>query len=192
MSNCGNCGGQQICTCSFIDGINAEVTGSGRVTRPINYRPTNVPLPRPYGLLINIGTQLIPGLTAAPISFNRNQSMFEGGMASTVPATKLTAPIAGYYLTAAFCNSDTNEGVAVIAKNGFTIGVGTGTQTVLAGHPAGGRSLMTLLALNAGDYLELWYTAPAADTNIGLNDQRISSGLPGNYAYLWAQWMRPL
>lgn len=192
MANCGSCGNQQICTCFFIDSANAEVTGSGRVTRPINYRPTNVPLPRPYGLLTKIGTQLIPGLTSAPILFTNNATIFEGGMIGGLPTTKLTAPVSGYYLTNAFCNSDTNEGFAIIAKNGFTPGVGTGTVTIVGGHPAGGKSPVTLINMNAGDFLELWYTAPGADTTIGLNDQRIASGLPNLFSFLWAQWMRPL
>lgn len=194
MSACGNCGSSKICSCSFIpDGTTNTLTGDGKSYAPINYRPNNVPLPRPFGLLYRFGTQHFNALSVdIPIIFDRNDVDFSGGMVvPDVPGTglsidRLIAPVAGYYLISGVANIDNatsagNDEVK-IKKNGVT------TLAVQIGSDDGGpRSLVVLDKLAAGDYLQLTVSCiGAADLNFN------GISLDDTYPVFWAQWMRGL
>jgi len=191
MANCGSCGSQAICTCYFVNGENATVTGTGRNTRPINYRPNGVPLPRPFGMLIrDSGTQVIPALTFAQVVFDTDPIDFASPMTPTVfPAAQLTATQDGIYLAGGFVDiPDTGDGEFYMLKNGAL----TSTVTMTSGKAVGGRTLLTIVDLLDGDTLELQWHSGSVDQEIELTDLRTSSVVPDPHPYFWACWMRGL
>lgn len=201
MSTCGNCGSQQICTCSFISDGLVTLTGDGRSYAPINYRPNNVPLPRPYGFLLktSITDQIFPASSVeVPIIFDRNQTPFDGGMVvppqqgGGLSIDRLVAPVAGYYLISGFAAIDTPAAAAndvvSIKKNGTTV-----LASQIGSMDRAPRSVVVLDQLAANDYIQLVVSTPAGGNSITENQSgfALPSGCETSPVF-WAQWMRAI
>ena len=197
MSACRGCGQQQICTCAFASACSdpncATLTGSGRSYAPYNFRPNNVPLPRPYGLIrrTSLSDQVIPASSVnIPIAFDgSNEVPFSGGMFSAALPDRLTVPISGYYLINAYVNTDTPAAVG----NDILHILINGT-TVLAsqiGAVEDSKTITLLDDLTVGDYIQAAISTPAGGNTTVLHTDA-TLGFINCAPRLWAQWMRSL
>lgn len=189
MSNCGRCGSSSSssgCTCFFVGNATADLTGNGRSYAGFNFRPTNVPRPRPYGQLARqFSDQIVGAFVRTEVVFD--SETFPGSMTSIVTApTRLTAPISGYYLASWFVTSNGVDETLVMLKNGIQILEGQ------SGAAVGDRSAMTMIQMLATDYLELQITTVATPVTIVRTDPSPNPVLPVCYPHFWAQWVRPL
>lgn len=191
MSACGNCGGG-VCTCAFEDSSNAEALGIGAVYAPANFRPTNVPKPRPYGYMSRqLSDQTIPANLTTPIVFDSvAETPFAGGMIGTAPYNEFKVPAngAGVYLVYGFANFNSLNVVLSIRKNGIDLLASQASPddaiVLLSG---GSRSLMTLVELDASDRLELVAVNGTGSASLIRFD--ITTFFT-TFAIFWAQWMR--
>lgn len=173
----------------------ATVTGNGQSWAPINYRPNNIPLPRPYGQLYRANSvQTIAHNTTVAVSFDtEHEYLFAGGMTNLLAfPTRLTAPVDGYYLVHGAVNPDRDVQL-FIRRNGDI------AQTVAArayenGVTTGGvLSIVTLVRMLAGDYLELYVFNNNALTNpVDLEVIAVAGHFVSTFCQFWAQWMRDL
>lgn len=196
MSACRGCGQQQICSCAFASACSdvncATLTGSGRSYAPYNFRPNNVPLPRPYGFTRRIGLNQVIAASSVnvPINFdNVSANPFSGGMASSAQPDRLTVPISGYYLIQAYVNTDTPAAVGNDILHILINGV-----TVLAsqiGAVEGSKSIVLLDDLTIGDYIQAALSTPAGGNTTTLQSDA-TFGFASAIPFLWAQWMRDL
>lgn len=191
MSNCGGCNASSTsgCTCFFTSNDTAVLTGNGRSYAGFNFRPTNVPLPRPYGRLHRTGSeQVIPAGNVTAVVFNQEFSTFEGGMTNiAASSTRLTAPADGYYLAAGYITSNNSADRLFIVKNNATVLEG---QT---GAAVGDRSTMTFINMTAGEYLELFVATSSQITIKHTDVYPLGFGqFETCYPHFWGQWVRPL
>ena len=167
-------------------------TGSGSSYAPYNFRPSNVPLPRPYGFLINlegISPQIIgPSASNEPLVFTHDESPFEGNMDDlSASNNRLFVPLDGYYLVYGFAATNLLAGSGIDVVSLRRSGVET-----LSSHTGsiveGGKWVMTIARLVAGDYLQLTLSTLAGVTTEIETSWTNSLSQP----HLWAQWMRGL
>jgi len=188
MSKCGNCGTtSEGCTCYFSSTSTAIFTGNGRSYAGVNFRPTDVPLPRPYGQLSRKNTdQTIALSTTTAVVFDTAFTFFDGGMTDVVSfPTRLTAPVDGYYLAIGFINSSGTNDRLFIVKNGTT------NLESQIGVAVGERTTMTLINMVVGDYLEL-FVATASSGGITIVRSDSTYPLSTCYPHFWAQYVRAL
>lgn len=196
MSACRGCGQQQICTCSFASPCSdpncVTLTGSGRSYAPFNFRPNNVPLPRPYGFIRRLGfNQVFPASSVeTPIAFDDGTATpFSGGMINSAFPDRLIVPVNGYYLIQGFANTDTPT-----AAGNDILSIKINGTTVLAGQIGAvedGKSLVLLDDLFVGDYIQLVLSTPAGGNTTTLQSDT-TYGFVSAIPFLWAQWMRPI
>lgn len=212
MSTCGNCGGSSItCTCYFIDGCApdaggeacAHTTGNGSTSAPINYRPENVPLPRPLGFIgrETSGSQAIGANATAAVIFDTDffddptvgaEIFMDTPMVNLVGApTRLTATSDGYYITHGYINATGENYYLRIRKNGTEyLGNQEGVEQSDGALLSSTTSLMTIVSMVVGDYIELVVTSRGTAVTI-LTGFDIS--IPeDSVALFFAQWVRAL
>lgn len=176
----------------------ATLTGNGRTYAPYNYRPNNVPLPRPYGHIRRADSdQIIAAGGSTPIIFEYDDTrdfpagdFFSGGMTDIVAQpTRLTAPVDGYYLIGGTFSYEDGIARLEFVKNGnLVITVHTGNTD------PGTISAMTITALAAGDYITMNANNPSAGPIVVLVNMLPNPflGVSATHPQLWAQWVRPL
>ena len=180
----------------------STLTGNGRTSTPINYHPNNVPLPRPYGFIQRPdSTQSILNGTSTAIIFQfENNGGFNGGGMANIAATptRLTAPVAGYYLTYGTFSYDGGLIELSIAKNGSIVPAGSWIAHHQAMHTLGTLTATTLIDMAVGDYLELYArnftggTVTVLNAGWGGAAPQPFPGISSTPPTLWAQWIRPL
>lgn len=194
MANCGNCNQRLNCTCYFISSDNANLSGAGRIGAAYNFRPSNVPLPRPYGHYFrNLSNFTLPASTDTVILFDSvGETPFAGGMVdpNTSAANnqgRLICPAngAGIYLTSGFASINQQNVVLFIRKNGtdFYGGQNSGAST---GGFSISRSVNAMVEMVPGDYLELVARVggtPASTIRFDFNT--FFNAIPN----FWAQWV---
>lgn len=123
-----------------------------------------------YKALVYRSTQqLIATATATAVQFT-DEDYDVGTLHDTVTNnTRLTAPVAGYYLVhgaVTYEANGTGSRATIMAKNGAI--VGTQASGRAGGTLADAPFLCTIVHLNAGDYLELWaYQDTGGNLNVG-------------------------
>lgn len=164
----------------------AVTTGNGRSYAPVNFRPSNVPLPRPYGFVSRNDDQVFAASSVnAPIVFNEDETPFAGNMVDLGTSDdRLFIPEDGYYLTYGTIRTltpGTGGDILSVRLNGLTNLVSnTGALDDCF------KWVMTLVELAAGDFIQLVLTTPAGGNTT-------TDNLFGNFPPLfWAQWMRGL
>lgn len=186
MSNCGNCR-SKLCTCQLIGDSKVNVLGIGSSYEPYQARP-KTPLHRPVEVARRLGAQSITLGTPTAIIFTDTEIPSTTNHMWVVGApTRITVAIGGLYLIGAFAAQSaaaasqvwdvwiSKNGTIPLVRNTTSSQLGT-TQIVLA-------DVMTLVRLNAGDYLELFVKSTrTASTPIIYASTVLSPRL-------WAQWM---
>lgn len=200
MARCRNCG-PGTCSCDFDSSDNATQTGNGRSYAPINWRPTNVPLPRPFGHMRldddpfdGVDVTTVPASTEMAIRFGADYVPFEGGMVNPsitppTPQTRLTCPVGGdgYYLAWGYASFTRTGYQLCIRKNGSEyLARQTGASNIVT-FQGNHRSVNTLIDMVAGDYLELVVISTStAGAIINFDFGTRYNSFP----QFWAQWMR--
>lgn len=179
----------------------ATLTGNGSTYTPYNFRPNNVPLPRPYGMVSRrgSGTQTITANTVEKIVFTTDDTPFDGGMIDLVGTpTGLTVQQEGYYLVYAQVTFNGNDALFSLIKTPHPA-VTTDYEEIAQfdGFTTYGTySAVSLYPLAAGDVIEVRVRNLAgASVDILSTSGAIPDPFPVNvatYPYLWAQWVRPL
>lgn len=191
MSNCGNCR-SGICTCIIQgNGTTTEAFGIGSSYDPFQIRPIS-PDFRPVGVAFRTTGQAFTLNTDTAIIFQASELPFTGAgdMWNVALPTRLTAPVNGLYLVGGIVTIDSGAVSNVwVAKNGV---VGTPqvrrTNTIQSGGVIFPVSVMTLLRLTAGEYIELFLrTDVSSSTSIEIpSGDAVGTDLN---PYFWANWM---
>lgn len=212
MSNCGFCGQTNKCACFFTDSGDVTVLGNGfggnhasvlsdfydiLFPGPFKFKSKNVPDPYPMGYIRRSTTQVIPASTNTIIQFDSiTASTWPGNMADFgAHPYALTVYADGIYLVG--LNVDTLASTAAdvetiyIRKNATGHDIGADQVSTSAAGIAPnfiGHSVMALISLVAGDYLE---GAINSSTGTTIVTGVVAGSVPAN-AHLWARWMGSL
>lgn len=192
MSACKKCG-KQVCTCFMEEGTTTSLFGNGRSSSPWQVRP-NTPQYRYAGHVFqHQGGQLVNPNTDVIVSFTRDalSPLTEGNMWDSSQPTRLTAPIDGLYLIGGQASTTHAVWEVWIAKNG-NLGAPlvrrTTTMLNAAGSVLNFNSVMTIVRLNANDYIELVMRITLFSIAIGLIGVGTLSNVDAG-PYLSAQWI---
>lgn len=171
------------------------LTGNGKTYAPINYRPNNVPLPRPYGDIIRSTDQAIAASTVTFITFDTSLTPFSGGMIDlTADPTALTVPVEGYYLVSYTLSAKDNLMTLSIQKIGIET-MSIAFQQMYGILPGATYSAVTLIHAAAGDKFKIQIASEAGPGGTVFKDY-FTTTLPNSHGNtfprLTAQWMRAI
>lgn len=193
MTRCGSCGGGGLgsspCTCFVEDSSNTDARGNGSMSHPFQFHPNQIPEPRPFGYIRRTtGLTDIGNLTW--VSFDTDDSGIEGNMAdlATQP-TRLTAPVTGVYLAGGSLtfggDGNSQEALNTLVVNRANVFL---TATVTASNAAtlSPLSFMSLIFLNAGDFIEMNPIAVSTQDIVVVDSGRVTDII------MWAHWVGEL
>ena len=198
MAWCRGCA-KQICSCPLSSGESTLVMGNGGSAAPYEVRlkdPGSSVIKYRYAghALQTDGGQLFQANTDTRINFDADAlaSLTGGNMWSPAQPNRLTAPIDGQYLISAMANR-TDEGTwnIWVVKNGVVGSPLVKRSTALPSGPTGALvflSVMTLVRLNANDYIELYIRSNTLSIVIGVIAEGSLIGVDC-CPYLAAQWV---
>lgn len=172
------------------------VSGSGQSWAPINYRPNNVPKPRPFGLVTRrgAGQSVTAGASAAIIFTHSQDAVFAGGVVNlTTSPTRLTAPQDGFYLVSGFCVVDRDLCSLQVRKNGLLFLASHGSSGLGFIAPSAALTVNSLVRLISGDYLELVVVNTGGSTLLTkslFQEPFEFTATPEANPQFWMQWMR--
>lgn len=194
MPKCGNCG-PDVCTCSLVKGPSTIVSGTGRANASAFQVRPEEPLYRYAGHAFQFeGGQLFFANTDTRINLTRDAlaPLTGGNMWSSAAPNQLTASIDGLYLISALAaRTDESFWNVWVSKNNQVSSPLVKRSTALPAGPNGAiqfLSMMTLVRLNAGDYLELYVRS--GTTSIVIGEIAVGSLIGVDCCpYLASQWI---
>lgn len=167
-----------------------NVVGNGTTSHPFQFHPSQIPDPRPFGFIQQTTQQSNVGVDYL-VPFDLNETGIEGGMTNlTLQPTRLTAPYDGVYLVGAFvcAGVDAQDSFsASIRKNDDAVTPEIDLTLEVPDNAVNRPySIMTLISMVAGDYINLHVTGSATMDLIVTNEGIITRPT------LWAQWVGEL
>lgn len=144
------------------------------------YNPFQFLLNPPMFFGYQATAQSVANNSATPITLDMETFDTYGGHSTTTNTSRYVAQVAGTYLvtgTTAWVTNATDERVTGFAKNGTIIVGGSQVQSpTLSGHVSVVQGTWIPVALNVGDYVEVWGTQTSgaalstqADAALGKN-----------------------
>lgn len=185
MSKCGNCK-TRLCTCQLVGDEDNEVLGIGSFYEPYQVRP-KTPAFRYVESVRLLAVQNITLNTDTPLSFAHSELTITGGnMWDILQPTRITAPIDGLYLVGGYASQATFSSSQIwsiwIRQNGTTPLVKKTVSNQTSTIPLF-ADVMTLVRLDADDYIELCVRSTVTDTTVLSWNGIITA------PRFWAQWM---